>query len=51
MEVGSEDIPKSFLKAKHFHLTTATPKKQLELITFLRRYTNATKRIYKFIRK
>ena len=42
MEVGSEDIPESFLKAKHFHLTTATPEKQLELITFLRRCTNAT---------
>lgn len=42
MEVGSEDIPKNFLGAKHFHLTTATPEKQLELIEFLRSNTNAT---------
>ena len=28
--------------AKHFHLTTATPEKQLELIEFLRSSTNAT---------
>ena len=42
MEVGREDIPKNFLRAKHFHLTTATPEKQLELIEFLRQNTNAT---------
>ncbi|MCI8519280.1 MAG: carbohydrate kinase family protein [Clostridia bacterium] len=42
MEVGSNDIPESFLGAKHFHLTTATPQKQLELIEFLRKNTNAT---------
>lgn len=42
MEVGSGDIPKNFLGAKHFHLTTATPEKQLELIEFLRSITNAT---------
>lgn len=41
MEVGSSDIPKNFLGAKHFHLTTATPEKQLELIEFLRQNTNA----------
>lgn len=42
MEVGKGDIPKNFLAAKHFHLTTATPEKQLELIQFLRQNTNAT---------
>lgn len=42
MEVGSSDIPKNFLGAKHFHLTTATPEKQLELIEFLRQNTDAT---------
>lgn len=42
MEVGANDIPKKFLGAKHFHLTTATPEKQLELIHFLRTNTNAT---------
>lgn len=42
MEVGAEDIPKHFLKAKHFHLTTASPEKQLEIIRFLREHTNAT---------
>ena len=42
MEVGREDIPKSFLGARHFHLTTATPEKQLELIDYLRQNTNAT---------
>ena len=42
MEVGCEDIPDKFLNAKHFHLTTATPEKQLELIEFLRNNTNAT---------
>lgn len=42
MEVGCEDIPKKFLGAKHFHLTTATPEKQLELIYFIRQNTNAT---------
>ena len=42
LEVGSADIPKSFLGAKHFHLTTATPEKQLELIEYLRQNTNAT---------
>ena len=42
MEVGSRDIPKNFLGAKHFHLTTATPEKQLELIKFLRQNTDAT---------
>ena len=29
MEVGSSDIPKNFLGAKHFHLTTATPEKPI----------------------
>lgn len=42
MEVGKEDIPQNFLRAKHFHLTTATPEKQLELIQFLRENTQAT---------
>lgn len=42
MEVGSSDIAKNFLGAKHFHLTTATPEKQLELIEFLRQNTDAT---------
>ena len=42
MEVGGEDIPKQFLKAKHFHLTTARPAKQLEIIEFLRKKTSAT---------
>lgn len=42
MEVGSQDIPQEFLGAKHFHLTTATPEKQMELITFIREHTNAT---------
>lgn len=42
MEVGSSDIPKNFLGAKHFHLTTATPEKQLEIIEFLRQNTDAT---------
>ena len=42
MEVGREDIPKSFLGARHFHLTTATPEKQLELIDYLRQNTKAT---------
>lgn len=42
MEVGSSDIPKSFLETKHFHLTTATPEKQMELINFIRQHTNAT---------
>lgn len=42
MEVGVEDIPEKFLGAKHFHLTTANPVKQLEIIKFLRKNTNAT---------
>ena len=42
MEVGSEDIPLHFLGAKHFHLTTARPEKQLEIIEFIRNKTNAT---------
>lgn len=42
MEVGKEDIPDSFLGAKHFHLTTATPEKQLELIEYIKQNTNAT---------
>ena len=42
MEVGGEDIPKKFLKAKHFHITTAEPDKQMEIINFLRENTNAT---------
>ena len=42
MEVGCEDIPPHFLGAKHFHLTTARPEKQLELIEFLRQHTDAT---------
>lgn len=42
MEVGSKDIPLSFLAAKHFHLTTATPEKQMELINFIRQNTKAT---------
>ena len=42
MEVGYKDIPDKFLGAKHFHLTTATPEKQLEVIEFIRKNTNAT---------
>lgn len=42
MEVGNRDIPRRFLDAKHFHLTTATPERQLELIEFLRNNTRAT---------
>ena len=42
MEVGVQDIPKKFLGAKHFHLTTANPLKQLEIIKFLRKNTSAT---------
>ena len=42
MEVGYRDIPKHFLNAKHFHLTTAVPNKQLEIINFLRENTKAT---------
>lgn len=42
MEVGSQDIPKDFLGARHFHLTTATPEKQLEIIEYLRKNTTAT---------
>lgn len=42
MMVGFKDIPKKFLRAKHFHLTTAEPSNQLELIKFLRQNTNAT---------
>lgn len=42
MEVGSKDIPRNFLEAKHFHLTTATPERQLEIIEFLRANTTAT---------
>lgn len=42
MEIGSDDIPKKFLAAKHFHLTTATPEKQIELIEFIRKNTTAT---------
>ena len=42
MEVGAEDIPKKFLEAKHFHITTANPSKQLEIIEFLRQNTSAT---------
>lgn len=42
MEIVSEDIPKQFLKAKHFHLTTARPEKQLKIVNFLRSKTNAT---------
>lgn len=42
MEVGSNDIPNEFLEAKHFHLTTATPQKQKELIEYIRKYTEAT---------
>lgn len=42
MEVGWEDIPSHFLGAKHFHLTTARPEKQLELLEFLRQNTRAT---------
>ena len=37
MEVGAEDIPDKFLKAKHFHLTTARPEKQMELIEYIRK--------------
>lgn len=42
MEIVVQDLPKNFLKAKHFHLTTANPTKQLEIIEFLRKNTNAT---------
>lgn len=42
MEVGASDIPEKFLKAKHFHLTTANPLKQLEIINYLRKKTTAT---------
>lgn len=42
MTVGFKDIPQKFLKAKHFHLTTAEPSNQLEIIKFLRQNTNAT---------
>lgn len=42
MEVGASDIPEKFLKAKHFHLTTANPLKQLEIINFLRKTTTGT---------
>ena len=42
MEVGSQDIPQKFLKAKHFHLTTATPERQMEIIQFIRDNTDAT---------
>ena len=42
MKVTSQDIPKEFLSAKHFHLTTADPKVQLELIKFLRKNTDST---------
>lgn len=42
MIVSFKDIPKEFLKAKHFHLTTAEPSKQLEIIEFLRKNTKAT---------
>lgn len=42
MEIGIDDVPKSFLSARHFHLTTANPTKQLELIKFLRKSTKAT---------
>ncbi len=42
MEVGKKDIPIKFLDAKHFHLTTATPEKQMELIEFIRQNSNAT---------
>lgn len=42
MEVGATDIPHDFLKANHFHITTANPIKQLEIIKFLRNNTTAT---------
>lgn len=42
MTVGVRDIPEKFLKAKHFHLTTAEPSNQLEIIEFIRQNTNAT---------
>ena len=42
MTVGIKDIPKKFLKAKHFHLTTADPFNQLEIIKYLRKNTNST---------
>lgn len=42
MEVGVSDIPHDFLNASHFHITTATPAKQLELINFIRNNTKAT---------
>lgn len=42
MDVRKQDIPKAFLGAKHFHLTTAKPEIQLEIIEFLRNYSNAT---------
>lgn len=42
MTVGFRDIPEKFLKAKHFHLTTAEPSNQLEIIEFIRQNTNAT---------
>lgn len=42
MTVSFKDIPKKFLRAKHFHLTTAEPSNQLEIIKFLRQNTNAT---------
>lgn len=42
MTVGFKDIPEKFLKARHFHLTTAEPSNQLKIIDFLRQNTNAT---------
>lgn len=42
MSTNFEDIPLEFLKAKHFHLTTANPKIQLDIIKKLRKQTNAT---------
>lgn len=42
MIVSAKDIPTKFLKAKHFHLTTAEPSNQFEIIEFLRQNTNAT---------
>ena len=42
MEVGPDDIPKKFLGAKYFHLATATPEKQMEIIKYLRKNTDAT---------
>lgn len=37
MEIGPEDIPEKLLAAKHFHITTARPEKQMEIIEYLRK--------------